>query len=106
MSGFNVPLPASATTALERFAPDIPRPDAADDPVKGAQEFEAFFIAQMLDIMTQNLGAEGFDGGAGEQQWRSFFNDAVAKEIAKQGGVGIADQVLAELTRLQTRGGS
>lgn len=69
---------------------------------KAAQEFEAMFIAQMLKPMFQSLSTEGmFGGGKGEEMYRSLLVEEYGKTIAKAGGVGIADQVKAEMLKLQ-----
>jgi Rod binding domain-containing protein len=69
---------------------------------KAAQEFEAMFIAQMLKPMFQGLSTEGmFGGGKGEEMYRSLLIEEYGKTIAKAGGVGIADQVKAEMLKLQ-----
>ena len=69
---------------------------------KAAQDFEAMFIAQMLKPMFQGLSTEGmFGGGKGEEMYRSLMVEEYGKTIAKAGGVGIADQVKAEMLKLQ-----
>ncbi|MBK1697715.1 rod-binding protein [Rhodovibrio salinarum] len=69
---------------------------------KAAQDFEAMFIAQMLKPMFQGLSTEGmFGGGKGEEMYRSLLVEEYGKTIAQAGGVGIADQVKAEMLKLQ-----
>ncbi|MBK1670994.1 hypothetical protein CKO28_23590 [Rhodovibrio sodomensis] len=69
---------------------------------KAAQDFEAMFIAQMLKPIFQGLSTEGmFGGGKGEEMYRSLMVEEYGKTIAKAGGVGIADQVKAEMLKLQ-----
>lgn len=67
-----------------------------------AQDFEASFLAQMLKPMFETLSTDGlFGGGQAEETWRGFQVEAMAKQIARAGGVGLADQVLAEMIRMQ-----
>jgi Rod binding domain-containing protein len=33
--------------------------------------------------------------------FKSFFTDAVAKQVTKAGGIGVADQVAKEMLKLQ-----
>jgi Rod binding domain-containing protein len=68
-----------------------------------AQEFEHVFLSNMLGTMFSGVGGEGpmGDNGPGSTIWRSFLVDQYAGEIAKSGGVGIADQVSRELLSLQ-----
>ena len=68
-----------------------------------AQEFEHVFLSNMLGTMFSGVSGEGpmGDNGPGSEIWRSFLVDQYAGEIAKSGGVGIADQVSRELLSLQ-----
>jgi Rod binding domain-containing protein len=42
-----------------------------------------------------------FGGGDGEAMFKSFLTDAIAKQAAKQGGLGISDTVQREMLKLQ-----
>jgi len=67
-----------------------------------AESFEAVFIAQMLGPMFESLPTDGpFGGGAPEGVYRSMMVEHVGKSIAKNGGIGIADQVYNELLKYQ-----
>lgn len=67
-----------------------------------AEQFEAIFIAQMLGPMFESLPTDGtMGGGPAEGMYRSMFVTEAGKEIAKAGGVGVADQVYRELIKLQ-----
>ncbi len=69
---------------------------------KRAVEFEAVYLAQMLQPMFDELkSAEPFGGGFGEDVWRSQQVQEYGKAIAQNGGVGIADAVARELIRAQ-----
>ena len=69
---------------------------------KRAVEFEAVYLAQMLQPMFDGLkSAEPFGGGFGEDVWRSQQVQEYGKAIAQNGGVGIADAVARELIRAQ-----
>lgn len=70
-----------------------------------AQRFEASFLAEMLKPMFEGLSTEApFGGGDAEATWRSFMVEAMAKQTAKAGGVGLADHVLGEMIRMQEQG--
>ncbi|MDZ4364518.1 rod-binding protein [Brevundimonas sp.] len=70
-----------------------------------AQAFEASFISQMLKPMFEGLSTEApFGGGEAEATWRSFLLDEMGKQTARAGGVGLADQVMSEMMRLQEVG--
>jgi Rod binding domain-containing protein len=75
---------------------------------KAAQDFEAMAIGQFLAPMfnTVDMSNNLFGGGAGEQQWRPFLTDELARQIAKGGGIGIADTVLQQMLRTQEQRGA
>lgn len=67
-----------------------------------AEAFEASFLSQMLKPMFEGLETDGmFGGGEAEGQWRSFMIDAMAKQTVKAGGIGLADQVVAQMLKMQ-----
>lgn len=69
---------------------------------EAAQEFEALFIAEMIRPMFEGIKTEApFGGGQSEKMWRSLQIDEYGKAVANAGGVGIADNVLNEMIRLQ-----
>ncbi|AUN33460.1 rod-binding protein [Niveispirillum cyanobacteriorum] len=69
---------------------------------KAAQEFEAVFLSQMLGQMWQGVEADDtFGGGEAENTWRGMMVEEYGKQIAKAGGVGIADDVKAAMIRMQ-----
>ncbi|MFN4297620.1 MAG: rod-binding protein [Brevundimonas sp.] len=68
-----------------------------------AQDFEATFLAQMLRPMFEGLSTEApFGGGHAEETWRGFLIDEMGKQISRSGGIGLADQVMAEMIRMQS----
>ncbi|MBU8537650.1 rod-binding protein [Falsiroseomonas tokyonensis] len=68
---------------------------------RAAQDFEAQALGALLQPMFQGLDTKApFGGGAAEGQWRPMLVDAIAKDLAKAGGLGIGEAVLRELTRL------
>ncbi len=69
---------------------------------KAAQDFEAVFITQMLGQMFSGISTDGpFGGGQGEQMFRSLMIDEYGKQIAAQGGIGLADTVTRQLLKNQ-----
>ena len=103
MSAESALLTQSAQTALaHRDGPSLGKPKTLDQARKVAQDFEAFFLSQMIQPLFANLGAEEpFGGGSSEQIWRSLQVDEFGKAMAKQGGVGLADSVLAQILKMQ-----
>lgn len=71
---------------------------------RAAQEFEATFLAQMLQPMFEGLSTDGpFGGGHPEGVYRSLLIDEYARGMARSGGVGIAAAVGNELLKMQER---
>ncbi len=71
---------------------------------KAAQDFEAVYISQMLTHMWSGVETnEMFGGGHAEEIYRSLLIDEYGKVIAKQGGLGLTDQVRAEMIALQEK---
>jgi len=67
-----------------------------------AEEFESFFLGQMLQPMFANIeAAEPFNGGSAGKIWKSMMVDEYGKELTKAGGIGVADMVMRELIRMQ-----
>ncbi|MGZ9114186.1 MAG: rod-binding protein [Brevundimonas sp.] len=67
-----------------------------------AEAFEASFLSQMLKPMFEGLSTEApFGGGEAEGTWRGFLVDAMAKQTVKAGGIGLADQVVAQMLKMQ-----
>ncbi len=75
---------------------------ATDEARRVATEFEAVFIAEMLAPMFEGLETEGLGGGGmGEQIFRPMLIERYAETLSRNGGLGIADSIVAELQRLQ-----
>ncbi len=86
---------SDARTALDRARAAAMTPAQIDT---AAREFEALFAAQMLQPMFEGLKSDGmFSGGHAEQTWRGFMIEALGEQIAKTGGLGVADAVRAAL---------
>lgn len=70
---------------------------------KAATDFETSFLSVMIGQMFQgvNESDSGFSGGAGEQAFKSFMSDAMAKQMVRRGGVGLAPTVQKEMLKLQ-----
>lgn len=70
--------------------------------IQAAQDFEAVFITEMMKPMFESVGVdEVFGGGKGEEIFRGLMVQEYGKLFAKQGGIGLADNVTAELLKVQ-----
>lgn len=70
---------------------------------QAAQDFEAMALGQMLQPMFATVdSAHGIlGGGAAESTLRPMLVDALAKDIAAHGGLGLAAPVFASMLRSQ-----
>ena len=66
-----------------------------------AEEFEAVFLAQMVEQMMGESTQTSFGGGPGEAAFKSMLHEEFAKVMAKAGGVGLADSLAREMLALQ-----
>jgi Rod binding domain-containing protein len=52
--------------------------------------------------MFEGLSTEApFGGGQAEETWRSFLIDEMAKQTVRSGGIGLADQVMSTMLKMQ-----
>lgn len=69
---------------------------------KMAEDYEGFFIGQMLKPMFEGLEAEEpFGGGPAEETWRSMQVDEYGKAVARRGGIGLADSIFRQILKAQ-----
>ncbi len=67
-----------------------------------AQQFEGVFLSQMLGQMFNGIETDQmFGGGAGEKMFRSLMIDEYGKEMAANGGIGLAKPILNQLLAVQ-----
>lgn len=64
---------------------------------KVAEELEAGFLSEMLKHSGVATPSETMGGGAGETAFAGFLSDAYAAELAKIGGLGLSEHVVAAL---------
>jgi Rod binding domain-containing protein len=70
--------------------------------VQAAREFEAQMMKELLKPMTSSgLLSDKEDAGSGEAMV-SFASEALGKAVSAQGGFGIANRILADLSRSGT----
>ena len=85
--------------------PALTPPAATRDPDAAraaAQEFESVFVAQMLEHMFAGVRTDGpFGGGHAEAVYRSLLLTEYGHAITRSGGIGVADQVMTEILRIQ-----
>ena len=70
-----------------------------------AEDFESFFLSQMIEQMFAQTGENNpFGGGAGEKAFRGLLHEEYAKVMAQSGGLGLADRLTTEILRYQESG--
>ncbi|MES1156905.1 MAG: rod-binding protein [Alphaproteobacteria bacterium] len=77
-----------------------PAPSA--DIVRAAHQFESMFLDEMLKPMFDGLSTDGLGGGGiGEEMFRPMLIDQYAQALGKAGGIGLAQHLITELSRMQ-----
>ncbi len=69
---------------------------------KQAQDLEGVFLNTLTKQMFSSIKTDGpFGGGFGEETWRSMQSEQLANTMAENGGLGIADQMMGDLIKMQ-----
>jgi Rod binding domain-containing protein len=94
------PIPLPPTPAQQAAAAMTPTQQAAARAKIGdtAKTFEASFLSSMLQSAFKDVDMGGGEGG---DAFKSVLMDAMGKQMAKAGGVGLAKSVQAEMLKLQ-----
>ncbi|ATC31216.1 chemotaxis protein chel [Caulobacter vibrioides] len=67
-----------------------------------AKTFEASFLSVMTQQMFEGVKTSApFGGGNGEAMFKSILTDAMSKEIAQAGGIGLSSTIQREMLKLQ-----
>lgn len=70
---------------------------------QAARDFEAMAIGQLLQPMFETIDVKHspFGGGEAESTWRPMLVDAIARQMAAHGGIGLAVPVFNAMLRAQ-----
>jgi Rod binding domain-containing protein len=84
----------------------VTRPSVPADPAslwKAARDFEAMALGEFLKPMFETMDASKnlFSGGEAEKTWRPMMVDEIAKQIAMNGGLGLAAPIHDAMLRMQ-----
>ncbi|WP_050932083.1 rod-binding protein [Aestuariivita boseongensis] len=83
------------------FPPTPPSPTlkGPDDTAlrEAAVAFEASFLAEMLNAAGLGKTRMSFGGGTGEDQFASFLVQEQATQMARAGGIGLAESIFQAL---------
>ena len=86
----------------QRELPALPQTNDPRSARAAAEEFEAVFLTQMVNAMFAGIETDELTGGVhGEDIFRSVLDQEFASAMARQGGIGIADDVLKEILKYQ-----
>ena len=99
------PVPTSDLSKTQPTAPGLDEAETAQVRTRAkdaAEKFEGQFLSFMLQQMFEGVKAEEpFGGGHGEEMFRSLMTDAMGKQMAKKGGIGLADTIQREILKMQ-----
>jgi Rod binding domain-containing protein len=102
MAALPVAASIGATTLANTKAPSLSPEGTPEEIRRKAEEFESFFMTQMVEHMFKGVSTDSyFGGGYAEDTYRSMMVQEFGKALAKAGGLGIADAVSRELMLLQ-----
>ena len=70
---------------------------------KAAQDFESMAIGQLITPMFQTVDHSKtmFGGGDGEEAWRPMYINALSKQMAANGGIGLAGPIMQQMLHMQ-----
>ena len=70
---------------------------------QAAKDFEAMALGQLLAPMfaTVDTAHSAFGGGSAEETWRPMLVDAIGRQMAAHGGLGLTAPVFASMLRMQ-----
>lgn len=68
-----------------------------------AVDLEGVFLNTLMKEMFSSIDTneENFGGGFAEETWRGMQAEQFATALAEKGGIGLADQLVGDLLRLQ-----
>ncbi|MER5173845.1 rod-binding protein [Thioclava sp. GXIMD2076] len=69
-----------------------------------AQALEASFLSEMLKYTGLGENKSEFSGGVGEEQFSSFLREEQASEMAKAGGIGLAETIFNSMLKRAQNG--
>jgi peptidoglycan hydrolase FlgJ len=82
------------------------RPSTPVDPAKmwkAARDFEAMALGEFLKPMFDTVDSKQnlFSGGEAEKTWKPMLIDEIGKQIAANGGLGLAGPIHDAMLRMQ-----
>jgi Rod binding domain-containing protein len=81
--------------AQRALAPAPPRPGDAD----AAREFEGYLLRIVLDEMRRTVNSGGLFDGRATRGYQALLDDALTRQMAQRGDLGLAAQMLDQWER-------
>lgn len=79
--------------------------EASQDPSKAirktSEQFEAYFIQQMMKTMRESIEKSDLVEGGNMAQYQDLMDKELSLEMVKRGGLGVANMMERQLTRAQ-----
>ena len=90
----------SSVVPLEKVDPSTPGYAKLH---KQAKDFEGVFLNTLMKEMFSSVKTDdkSFGGGFAEETWRGMQAEQFSSAMADQGGIGLADQLMPTLPKLQ-----
>lgn len=85
----------TSSSVTIRNATTISRKNATDTPSDAYRRFEATILSKFVETMLPSKATAVYGSGTAGEVWRSMLAERMSDEIAKAGGIGIADSVAA-----------
>lgn len=96
------PLPSP----LESWWPPLPastRPRGRQEAEEVARELEAIFLGELLKSLEATLPSGSLLGPGGSQIRAAMVREELARFLARQGGIGLADLIVESLPQAASR---
>jgi flagellar protein FlgJ len=95
----------SSSTYLDFNALAQLKGDAARDPSKAvrktAEQFEAYFIQQMMKTMRESIEKSDLVEGGNMEMYQDLMDKELSLSMAKRGGMGMADMLERQMNQAQ-----
>ena len=95
LSAFASRGPSSTNFAATLDAPQSAVARAAD-PAGPFQQFESFVLQSFIEHMLPQENESVYGNGLAGDMWKSMMAEQLANQMAKAGGIGIADRILTD----------